>query len=245
MKISEYNAAAKQKQDYELSLGKFDEEKRHNRVGEGLTAQGQAVTLRGQDLVSQRAREATAALGKPPSGYRWAGDGSLQAIKGGPGDTGAGGGKPLTETQAKATGYYGRTAMANKTINDFEARGIAPPGAGAKLADEIPLGLASGLIGDKNQQQLAARRAFVAGVLRQESGAAIGASEFKSYDKLYFPQQGDDKKTLAYKRSLRDQAVKSLAIAAGPGAAQMDMAVPSGRAVPADIAAILAKLGPK
>lgn len=240
--IAEADAKIEKDRNFALDVDKFGHTVANDAAQIATQRRGQDITLRGQNLVDARAAEATAALGKPPAGYRWKGDGSLEAIKGGPGDTSAGGGKPLTETQAKATGYYGRATMANRTLNEFETKGAPPPGAGAKLADEIPLGLASGLIGDANQQQLAARRAFVAAVLRQESGAAISNSEFKSYDKLYFPQQGDTKETKNYKRQLRDQAAKSLAIAAGPGAGQMEMAIPAtGGGVPADIAAILAK----
>lgn len=59
---------------------------RHNRTSETLTA-------RGQNLTDTRAREGNDIKraevqmgGKPPPGYRWAGDGRLEAIPGGPGD---------------------------------------------------------------------------------------------------------------------------------------------------------------
>jgi hypothetical protein len=48
------------------------------------------VQVRGQDLTDSRARElradATANGGKPPPGYRWKPDGSMEAIPGGPAD---------------------------------------------------------------------------------------------------------------------------------------------------------------
>lgn len=59
---------------------------RHNRTSETLTA-------RGQNLTDSRAREGNDIKraevqmgGKPPPGYRWVGDGRLEAIPGGPGD---------------------------------------------------------------------------------------------------------------------------------------------------------------
>ncbi|WP_421883308.1 hypothetical protein [Methylibium sp.] len=52
-----------------------------------------ATTIRGQNLTDARGREANvlkaseiAQGGKPPPGYRWAGEGRLEAIPGGPGD---------------------------------------------------------------------------------------------------------------------------------------------------------------
>lgn len=72
---------------------KFAETSRHNKAGEGLTARGQDITVRGQNLTDVRAKEGNdikasevAQGGKPPPGYRWAGDGRLEAIPGGPGD---------------------------------------------------------------------------------------------------------------------------------------------------------------
>ena len=52
-----------------------------------------AATIRGQNMTDARAREGNTlkaaeiqAGGKPPPGYRWTGDGTLEAIPGGPGD---------------------------------------------------------------------------------------------------------------------------------------------------------------
>lgn len=42
------------------------------------------VTIRGQNKVDERMREANGPGGKPPPGYRWKPDGSLEAIPGGP-----------------------------------------------------------------------------------------------------------------------------------------------------------------
>lgn len=53
-----------------------------------------AITMRGQNMVDARAREANARAsegGKPPAGYRWKADGSLEAIPGGPADQKLGG----------------------------------------------------------------------------------------------------------------------------------------------------------
>jgi len=67
------------------------------RAGQALTMRGQDMTQataqRGQDLTNTRAIEATGA-GKVPPGYRYKADGSLEAIPGGPAD----------EKEAKKTG---------------------------------------------------------------------------------------------------------------------------------------------
>ena len=48
------------------------------------------------------------------------------------------------------------------------------------------------------QQQVAqARINFITALLRKESGAAIGASEFATAEKNYFPKPGDDAATIA------------------------------------------------
>ncbi len=72
--------------EFALSQDKFGEEKRRNRATEGLTARGQNMTdARGRDANTLKAAE-IASGGKPPPGYRWKGDGTLEAIPGGPGD---------------------------------------------------------------------------------------------------------------------------------------------------------------
>jgi hypothetical protein len=50
-----------------------------------------AVTMRGQNMADARSRETLAQGGKPPAGYRWKADGSMEAIPGGPADTKQGG----------------------------------------------------------------------------------------------------------------------------------------------------------
>lgn len=45
---------------YDLEVGKFGETQRHNKSTEGLTAQGQQITMRGQNMTDSRARESNA-----------------------------------------------------------------------------------------------------------------------------------------------------------------------------------------
>jgi hypothetical protein len=50
-----------------------------------------ATTRRGQDMQDARARETLIQGSKPPTGYRWKADGTMEAIPGGPADTKVGG----------------------------------------------------------------------------------------------------------------------------------------------------------
>jgi hypothetical protein len=84
---------SQQQLEQRLSELKFAETVRSNKATEGLTARGQNITARGQDLTNARGleeiavkRQEVAMGGKPPPGYRWAADGRLEAIPGGPGD---------------------------------------------------------------------------------------------------------------------------------------------------------------
>jgi uncharacterized coiled-coil protein SlyX len=56
-----------------------------------------------------------------------------------------------------------------------------------------------------------AQLAFIAGILRKESGAAITAQEYLQYSRIYFPQPHDDLDTVAYKRQLRQSEIDALA----------------------------------
>jgi hypothetical protein len=73
---------------YDLDVQKVGETQRHNKTTEGLTANGQQIQIRGQDMTDQRARD-TNQQGKVPAGYRATATG-LEAIPGGPADLKAG-----------------------------------------------------------------------------------------------------------------------------------------------------------
>jgi hypothetical protein len=87
---------AQWRQQSALGMEKFVEQQRlqatqaetarHNRTSETLTARGQSLTdaraREGNDIKRAEVQMG----GKPPPGYRWAGDGRLEAIPGGPGD---------------------------------------------------------------------------------------------------------------------------------------------------------------
>jgi len=150
-------------------------------------------------------------------------------------------GTALTESQGNATAFGMRMMESNKILTDLEKLGKKDTGV-IKGAVGATVGLIP-FLGDKledmsgsvfnalpsvlgglspEQQQVAqARINFITALLRKESGAAIGASEFATAEKNYFPKPGDDAKTIAQKQQARETAIKAMQVQAGPGAKQM------------------------
>jgi hypothetical protein len=150
-------------------------------------------------------------------------------------------GTALTESQGNATAYGMRMKEANAILEPLENAGKTNTGL-IKGAVSGAVGLVP-FIGDKledvsgsifnalprvlgglspEQQQVAqARINFITAILRKESGAAIGASEFATAEKNYFPKPGDDAATIAQKQAARKTAIKAMEVQAGPGAKQM------------------------
>jgi hypothetical protein len=144
--------------------------------------------------------------------------------------------KPLTEAQGKSTAYGMRMAEANKILTDLEKKGVTNTGivrsaiggtvgltpfVGEKLQDATnalinPLPTFLGGPSAEQQQVDQARRNFITAVLRQESGAAIAASEFANEEKKYFPQVGDTPQVIEQKQKARELAIKAMNIQAGP-----------------------------
>jgi hypothetical protein len=150
-------------------------------------------------------------------------------------------GTALTESQGNATAYGMRMKEANAILEPLERAGKTNTGLikgvvggtvglipllGEKLEDvsgsvfnALP-GILGGL--SPEQQQVAqARINFITAILRKESGAAIGANEFATAEKNYFPKPGDDAATIAQKQQARKTAIRAMEIQAGPGARQM------------------------
>lgn len=148
----------------------------------------------------------------------------------------AGGGKPLTETQSNAVAFGARAIAANKIASDLENKGVTNTGiirtaiggtvgqapiVGERLEQGVRSTfniLPSVLGGPSGEQQQVdqARRNFISAVLRKESGAAIGASEYANEERKYFPQIGDTQKTIEQKQEARRLAIKALEAQAGP-----------------------------
>jgi hypothetical protein len=150
-------------------------------------------------------------------------------------------GTALTESQGNATAYGMRMKEANAILEPLERAGKTNTGLikgvvggtvglipllGEKLEDvsgsvfnALPRIL--GGLSPEQQQVAQARINFITAILRKESGAAIGANEFATAEKNYFPKPGDDAATIAQKQQARKTAIRAMEIQAGPGARQM------------------------
>lgn len=174
---------------------------------------------------SDRHFNATQAGGKVPAGYRANPDGSMSFIPGGPADPAAGGGKPPTEFQGKSAAFGARAEQADKIISEMEGQ-YSPAAINSKQKVESTwlvggaLGAATNkfALSGNDQKAEQAQRDFVNAVLRQESGAAIGASEFENAKAQYFPQPGDKQPVLEQKARNRKLAVQGFMNNAGKAA---------------------------
>ncbi len=196
------------------------------RRGQDITA---ATARRGQDLTDARSRDANELKRQEQAN-----------------------GKPLTDAQAKANLFGTRMQESNRILTGLEGK-YWPGAVNAKMnAGDVPIvGGTAGYIGnlmltEEGQQAEQAQRDFVNAVLRRESGAVISPSEFANAQKQYFPQPGDDPKTLAQKRANRQLAISGLQVEVPGGfRGAPTLTNAKGAGVPDDIAAILKKHGGK
>jgi hypothetical protein len=151
-------------------------------------------------------------VGKPPLGYRWKQDGTLEPIPGGPKDPKTPQAKAPTEGQSNAALYASRMDESDKIIRDLEDAGYKPT-IGQDVVASAPFG--NYMIGANTQKFQQAQRDFVNAVLRRESGAVISDQEFANAKQQYFPQPGDTKEVLEQKRRNRETAKQGIKNAAG------------------------------
>jgi len=138
------------------------------------------------------------------------------------------GGKALTETQGKATGFASRAGEADQILNTVGQGGEIKPSLIKAGAEAIPLiggalGTVANIIAPSGPQQQVeqAQRNFVNAILRQESGASISASEFANAQRQYFPQVGDSPEVIKQKAANRQTSINALKVQAGPGMQRM------------------------
>lgn len=138
--------------------------------------------------------------------------------------------KAPTEFQGKSAAFGLRAEEADKALRNLQGK-YSPSAINSKLAvQETPLiggalGAATNFaLSDADQQAEQAQRDFVNAVLRQESGAAIGATEFDNARRQYFPQPGDSEKVIQQKARNRQLSIQGLNSNAG----RARMAAPAG-----------------
>lgn len=144
----------------------------------------------------------------------------------------------LTESQGNATAFGMRMKQAHDLLTGLEKSGATDTGItrgiiggtlgltpliGDKLNDATgnifnALPTVLGGLNEQQQQTVNARINFITALLRKESGAAIGPSEFATAEKLYFPKPGDPKSVIEQKQRARELAIQAMKIQAGPGA---------------------------
>lgn len=110
----------------------------------------------------------------------------------------------LDAESRKTIGFADRMNNAERELVNV-LKDFNPAGTFQGLAAAMPNFMKS----DERQQYEALALDWITANLRQESGAAIGETEYKNDFKKYFPQPGDSAETVKLKQSLREQAVSS------------------------------------
>ncbi len=186
----------------------------HNRNTEGLTAQGQALTMRGQDL--------TAGMASQRLSFDQQKDAADRAV--------AGGGAKMTEDQGKATGWLVQAENAWKNMQkvgldkEGNVTSAAKPGFNDAIA-AIPSfgatgGLANAMRGADRQKFMQASSSLSEALLRAATGAGITKDEALQKVQELTPAFGEEKETTKQKMAAIPLYIEALKVRAGPGAAK-------------------------
>jgi len=180
-------------------------------------AAGRAVTIRGQDLEAGRSNKPQLVEVPNADGTitkKWLIPGQLEGPTVGTSPPGA----KLSETQGNAKAFGLRAQDANATLEAMITGPNAynPTGLAAAKDAAAAGGPANFLASDAGQKYQNVAKAFIAPILRKESGAAISESEWKSAKQLYIPIPGDSATVLEQKARNRADAIEGLRVQAGP-----------------------------
>jgi hypothetical protein len=115
-------------------------------------------------------------------------------------------GDKRTEGQRKTEGLLSRARAARSTADQLESS-----------VSTVDLLAPSFLRSEKGQQYRQSAKQWIQSVLRDESGAAIGADEEASYFETYFRQPGDTPAVIRQKQQARDAAEDAMQQKAGGG----------------------------
>lgn len=145
-------------------------------------------------------------------------------------------GKPLTESQAKATAFQSQMIGAENNIKQLESKGFNPASLQSQAALKVagsPLNIAAS---PETQQYKQAQEQWAEAYLRFKTGAAATESEVQRNIKTFFPQFGDKPEQIRQKADARAQAEKDIGFAAGMGAGRgaqpMQSQAPQGQQAP-------------
>jgi hypothetical protein len=121
--------------------------------------------------------------------------------------------KNLPQNMFAAASFAKRVQLSENALSALESEGFDPSTFKSRA---IQKGNLSSISDPQQRRYAQAARTFVNAVLRRESGAAISPDEFTSAKIQYFAQLGDDAKTLAQKKSVREAVIAGLQAEAGP-----------------------------
>lgn len=127
--------------------------------------------------------------------------------------------KPLTEDQARATGFAARMIQSSRVVDPLDYTAAAKPGVIETVLGPRIGELGANFMRDEDRQRYRqAQENWVRANLRKESGAVIGAEEMTKEIENYFPRPGDTPAVIEQKRKSREAATQAMITAAGPGA---------------------------
>lgn len=182
-----------------------------------------AATMRGQNMIDSRAREQLV-QGKTPTGYRWAENGELEPIPGGPATKSA----TSTEGERKAATLLMRLQGSEKQLEEALSSdpraakpGVIAQGLRAVGAEALAN---SSAVSDARQRVEAAQLDILDSALTLGTGAAYTREQLESYRRSYFPQLGDTPRTVADKHARLANVIEAAKIAAGRAAAGAEQA---------------------
>lgn len=127
-------------------------------------------------------------------------------------------GKPLTESQAKATAFQSQMIGAENNLKQLESKGFNPASLQTQSALKIAGGPLNAFASPESQQYKQAQEQWAESYLRFKTGAAATEGEVKRNIETFFPKFGDKPAQIAQKAAARAQAEQDIGFAAGMGA---------------------------
>jgi hypothetical protein len=132
------------------------------------------------------------------------------------------GAKPLTEAQAKSGTFGLRMAGASAALQQTMA---GPDGKIGTADDYVPSrqdvlsynfpGVGNSMVSPEYRAYRQGQDDWISANLRKESGAVIGVEEMVEERKKYFPQPGDEERTIKQKAASRRAAEAAMKVSAG------------------------------
>jgi hypothetical protein len=168
--------------------------------------------------------------------------GALRYIPGGPADPSVSNARNAgvpTEDERKSAGYAVRMERALKTMSEITTKnpGASTPDIAPTLAGGIPLvgGMAENALNTKDRQRIeAAQRDALDAALTLATGAAYTKQQFDDLKKAYFPQVGDDKKTIEEKEQRFATIIEVARVRAGRAASTIPQITGGGLGQPSN-----------